>query len=222
MAQASSIGQSPTGASVGRYWDIEPPTRTINDVVDEVGNLRNRTKLLADDTSHLHWSADGLHSDALAIELQASTSQRAKENLSELLQELNSLGFSWRAIARIAQVSVPALRKWRMGLSATGENRRRVAEIVALCQMVFDKYLIEDVAGWLETPLLADAPITGLDLLARDRSDLVLRLACDYGENPEQILDDLEPGWRDQYASAVEVFAAPDGLPGTRLADQET
>lgn len=222
MERGDLIGQSPTGASIGRIWDIEPPTRTISDVVEEAGHLRNRTKLLADDTSHLHLSVDVLHSDALAVELQASANQRAREDLTGLLQELNGLGFSWRAIASIAQVSVPALRKWRMGSPATGENRRRVAQMVALCQMVSDKYLIEDVAGWLETPLLADAPITGLNLLAGERSDLVLRLACDRGENPEQVLDEFEPGWRDRYASAVEVFTAPDGLPGVRLVEQES
>lgn len=134
-----------------------------------------------------------------------------------MLQELNGLGFSWRAIASIAQVSVTALRQWRMGSSATTENRRRIAQMVALCQMVGDKYFVENVAGWLETPIHADAPITGLDLLAGDRSDLVLRLACGRGENPEQILDEFEPGWRDRYATSVEAFTAPDGLPGIRL-----
>ena len=108
-----------------------------------------------------------------------------------------------------------------MGSPGTGENRRRVAEMAALCHMAKDKYLIEDVAGWLETPLHSKAPITGLDLLAGDRSDLVLRLACERGENPAQVLDEFEPGWRDHYASAVEAFTAPDGLPGVRLVEQE-
>ena len=221
MGRADLIGQSPTGASIGRHWDIDPPTRTISDAVEETGYFRNQVKLLADNTSQLHLSVDVLHFDALADELQASANQRAREDLVGLLQELNGLGFSWRAIARIAQVSVPALRKWRMGSPATGENRRRVAQMVALCQMASDKYLIEDVAGWLETPLHADAPLTGLDLLAGDRSDLVLRLACDREEHPEQVLEEFEPGWRDRYTSAVEVFMAPDGLPGVRLVEQE-
>ncbi len=221
MKRDDLIEQSPTGASIGRNWDIEPATRTISDVVDEVGNLKNQAKLLANDTSHLRWSAEGLHSDALAGELQKLTNQRAKEDLAGLLQELNELGFSWRAIARIARVSVPALRKWRMGSPATGDNRRRVAEIVALCQIACERYLLEDVVGWLETPLHTEAPITGLDLLADDRSDLVLRLACDHGGNPEKVLDEFEPGWRDHYTSSVEVFTAPDGLAGVRFADQE-
>lgn len=152
-----------------------------------------------------------------ATELQVMGNQKAEEDLTRLLQELNGLGFSWRAIASIAQVSVSVLRNWRMGSPASGENRRRIAQVVAFCQMVGDKCSIEDVAGWLETPLHADAPITGLDLLAEDRSDLVLRLACGRGENPEQVLDEFEPRWRDRYATSVEVFTAPDGLPGILL-----
>lgn len=229
MGKTDLIGQSPTGASIGRNWDIEPPTRTISDVVEEIvkgmvediGYLRNEVKLRADEMNGLLWSADVVHSQGLEVELQARTSRRVKQDLAGLLDELNTLGFSWRSIARIAHVSVPALRKWRMGESATGENRRRVAEVVALCQMAREQYLIEDVAGWLETPVHSQVPITGLDLLAGGRSDLVLRLACDRGENPEQILDEFESGWRENYAATVEVFAAPDGLPGVRLIEQE-
>ena len=226
MSSTDLTEQSATGGSIGRGWGLEPPTRTIGDavkqVVESVGHLRNVVKLQADELSDLHRSADVVYSDALEIELQVTTTQRAKEDLVGLLEELNGLGFSWREVARIAQVSVPALRKWRMGASATGENRRRVAELAAFCQMAREKYLIEDVAGWLETPLHSESPVTGLDLLAGDRFDLVLRLACGYGENPEQVLDEFEPGWRGQYASTVQVFTAPDGLPGVRLVERES
>ena len=230
MSVADKTDQSVTGGAVGRGWGFEPPTRTISeavqqvveDMVESVGHLRNVVKLQADEVNDLQRSADVVYSDALQIELQATTSQRAKEDLGGLLEELNGLGFSWREVARIAQVSVPGLRKWRMGASATGENRRRVAEVAAICQIASEKYLIEDVAGWLETPLHSDAPVTGLDLLAGGRFDLVMRLASDYGGNPEHVLDEFEPEWRDRYMSAVEVFTAPDGLPGVRLVERET
>lgn len=153
-----------------------------------------------------------------AAEVQAKGNRRAEEDLTRLFQELNGLGFSWRAIARIAYVSVPALRRWRMGSPAAGEDRMRVAQMVAFCRIACDKYLIEDVAGWLETPLSSEAPITGLDLLAGDRSDLVLRLARDRGECPEKALDEFKPGWGECYVSGFEVFTASDGLPGIRLA----
>lgn len=230
MSASDLTERSATGGSIGRGWGIDPPTRTIDEVVKQVvenvvegvGHLRNLVKLQADEIGDLHRSADVVYSDVLEIELQATTSQRAKEDLKGLLEELNGLGFSWRVISRIAQVSVPALRKWRMGGTATGENRRRVATVAAFCQLVRKRYLIEDVAGWLETPLHSDAPVTGLDLMAGDRFDLVLRLACDYGENPEKVLDEFEPGWKDRYTSTFEVFTAPDSLPGVRIVERES
>lgn len=154
-----------------------------------------------------------------AAELQVMGNQRAKEELAGLLQELNGLGFSWWSIAHIAHASVPILRKWRMGFPATSEHHRRIAQTLAFCQIASDKYRIEDVAGWLETPLHPEAPTTGLDFLAGGRFDLMLRLASDCGENPTQVLDEFEPGWREYYGSAVKVFTAPDGLPGICLVE---
>lgn len=146
-----------------------------------------------------------------------SERELAEKPLLKLIERLNSLGFSWQGIARVSGVSVPALRKWRHGHSATGANRQRVAMVVAFCRIAEENYLIEDVAGWLETPLHPSAPITGLDLVAEERFDLALELASTRMQDPESVLDRFEPGWKERYASQVEVFAAPDGLPGLRL-----
>ena len=141
----------------------------------------------------------------------------AAKDQDELLEELRSLGFSWLAIARIAQMSVPELWNWRRFGIAASESRRRIVEIVALCRRGREDHAVDDIAAWLETPLYSGVPITGLELLAVERSDLVLRLLCHPEESPEQILDEFEPGWRERYASPVEVFTAPDCLPGLRL-----
>ena len=122
----------------------------------------------------------------------------------------------------MSRVSVPALRKWRLGAPATGENRKRVATMVAFCDIARDQYLIHEVVSWLETPIHPDAPITPMDMIAKDRWDLVLRLASTHGEDPEVVLEEFEPGWRKRYESSVEVFTGPDGLPGVRLAERES
>jgi hypothetical protein len=119
-------------------------------------------------------------------------------------------------------VSVPALRKWRQGAPATGQNRKRVATMVAFCEIARDEYLISEVAGWLETPIHPDVPTTPMDMIANDRWDLVLRLAGTHGEDPEVVLEEFEPGWRKRYESSVEVFPGPDGLPGVRLVVSES
>ena len=57
-------------------------------------------------------------------------------------------------------------------------------------------------------------------MMAGGRFDLVLRLVRDWGSDPQTVLDDFEPDWRDRYSSPVEVFTGPDGMPGLRLADR--
>ena len=213
---------SPTGAPAHPYQGIEAPTRTIREAVENIGNLRNRTGLLVDDSLDLHRSTEQLHSEALDKHLRHLANQRVREELSALLEELSDLGFSWRDIARTSQVSVPALRKWRLGASATGENRKRVATMAAFCDIARDQYLISEVASWLETPIHPDAPITPMDMIVKDRWSLVLQLASTHGQDPELVLDEFEPDWRQRYESSVEVFTGPDGLPGVRLVERES
>ena len=219
MSDPRVIDLQPTGASIGRGGGIETQTRTISDLVDDYGFLRNVMADLVDGTKHLHHLVDARHSDELDAELRVGASERAKQPLEALLSELSDLGFSWRDIARVAGISVPALRKWRLGGAATGENRYKVALLLSLCETTRSRYHIADVAGWLETPLHPNAPVTGLDIVAEGRFDLVLRLARDQGSDPEAVLDEFELDWRERYATPVEAFTGPDGMPGLRLTD---
>lgn len=218
MSTTESLGP-PTGTSVGLGEKVESPTRTIADLVAQTGHLKNSTKILVADSNDVHQSTEDLHIEFLSRLHRTLSLARTKESLSGLLVELSNLGFSWREIARVSSVSVPAVRKWRNGGPATGENRKRVATVAALCELARDQYLIDDVASWMEAPLHPDAPVTVLDLLAEDRFDLALQLASERGTDPERVLDQFDPVWRERYASAVEVFSAPDGLPGVRLTE---
>ena len=222
MSTIRHIDYAPTGASVGHAPPRLERTRTIQDVVDDIGYLRNRSESLVHDSRDIHESIGQLHSDSLDEELRSLTVRHAREHLPMLLDWLSTLGFSWRDIAKIAGVSVPAVRKWRRGESATGDNRQRVARIVALCEIAAERYIIADVAGWLETPLHPEAPLNGLDLMASERFDLVLALAREQPGDPERVLDEFEPNWRARYRSDVEVFTAPDGLPGLRLTGSDS
>lgn len=222
MSPISRIDDAPTGASVGHAPPRVERTRTIQDVVDDIGFLRNRSELLVNDSQDLHESIGRLHSDGLEQELRSTALRVAQDRLPALLDRLSTQGFSWRDIARVCGVSVPAVRKWRQGESATGENRQRVARAVALCEIAEERYHIADVAGWLETPVHPEAPLNGLDLMASERLDLVLQLARDQPGDPERILDDFESDWRVRYHSDVEVFTATDGLPGIRLSGSDS
>ena len=195
-------------------------TRTISDLVGDTGYLRTQTRVLVQASHQMNQSTESLHIEALVQMHLTLANDRAKEPLAELLEILSDLGFSWRDIARLSGVSVPALRKWRHGGTPTGSNRKRVAMVVAFCDIAWEQYLIDDVAGWLETPLHPDAPISGLDLIEKERFDLALRAASDRMDNPESILNEFEPNWQENYQSRVEIFTAPDGLLGLRLAGE--
>jgi len=207
--------QTQTSAKTSRPTDF-PRTQTTQDVLSEAGHLRSRVRLLQDDTDDLSHQITSTTRSALDSELQKRTTAEARRGLQELLDELADAGFAWRDIARLVGVSVPALRKWRHGESATGSNRRAVASLVAFARLLAERHLVNDVSSWLEMPLHPDAPVTGLDLYEADRLDLLYDRASLHMTD-EQALDIYEPGWRDTYRSEVEVFVADDGKTGLRV-----
>ena len=152
----------------------------------------------------------------VTTKLDTHTREHA-DQMSELLNKLLDLGFSWNDIARVAGVSNPDVRKWRDGEQVTGTHRKQVAAFVAFCQLAQDEHMVDDVASWTEIPLHADAPLTVLDIVVEGRFDLAIQHASERGTTPERVLDQFDPGWRQRYSSAVDVFTAPDGLPGIRF-----
>ena len=215
-----------TGASIGLGVTTDQPTRTILELVadvEEAGFYHNFAQILVEDSSEMREATGQLHGHRVDELLRTLTTHRTRHAYSETLEELSALGFSWKAVARLAGVSVPAVRKWRQGESApSGDNRRRIARLASFCELVEEQYAIRDVAGWLETPLHSDAPVTGLDLLEEERFDLALRLASDGGTDPELILDEVRPDWRERYSSQVEVFMASDGMLALRLGEGDS
>jgi len=172
------------------------PTRTIADLVDEAASLGARAGLLVQDATQLHDETNQLHAETLDELLRARATELAAKPVVDLVGTLGDAGFSWRDVGRLVGVSVPALRKWRHGEPATGENRLRVARLAALSELLEDKAMIADPASWLEVPVVEDVPICGLDLLAARREDLVFRLALHHGVDPESILDEFLTGDR--------------------------
>ena len=204
----------PTGASVRLYERIEAPTRTIREAVEDIGDLRNRAELLVDDSLDLHRSVGQLHSEALDKQLRALANQRVREELSALLEELSNLGFSWRDIARTSQVSVPALRKWRLGAPATGENRKRVADFLFAVRATYPgarEPLRQAVAGVMrryKKDLPPDQQRQLAELHARfEDAALGARLEQHVGPRPWE-----REGSPDFTSLAVELVAAPGVL----------
>lgn len=201
MQQGTSTTALPVEAPLNQ-------TRTSADLLaEEVGFLRNRVRMVDGDVAAIHTSV-------LARQLGARTNELRKHDTVELLNSLADQGFAWRDIARIAGVSVPALRKWREGGGVSGEHSLEIARLCAFCTIAQNDHLLtQEVAAWLEQPILSGWSITGLDLVAEHRFEDLLELAA--GQiGPEELLDRCVPGWRDIERDTSEVFIAPDGAPG--------
>lgn len=206
----TTIGTRPAGTD---------GTRTLADIAEIVGDAamgRVEADVLRERAEVLSAGFGQVEDDGLRELLRVRTSQQKKEPLVKRLDTLSELGFAWADLARIFGVSVPALRKWRQGEAATPANDLRVAEMVAVCKVLAD-YVphMTDVASWLEMPLAAESPVTGVDLLAGGRIDLVLRYAR--YDDGDAVLDEFDPGWRERPESPVKVVIGPDGLPALTI-----
>jgi len=185
--------------------------QTATQLNKDVGGQRSEVKVL-------HEDYDDLHKQTSDTEWRTRTVERAKLSVPTMLSELADLGFAWRDIAQLAHVSIPAVQKWRRGAKASGENRQRLASLLAACDLVAGDYLVEDVASWFEMPLVASVPVTSITLYAADRPDLVFEHASSHVD-PETTLTQFDPDWRERYRSDFEVFEAGDGHPSIRMKD---
>lgn len=191
-------------------------TRTIDEVVAEVGHLRSRARLLGEDAAETDREAGEVYREALLEQLDVKARITAKRSVGDMLGELADAGFAWRDIAALVGVSVPAVRRWRQGEAATGANRLALARIAALVEMLRDDHLVSDVASWMEVPLVSGAPVTAIDLASAGHFQEVVEIAAGHSTG-EDVLDRVQPGWRGRCRSDYEVFEAPDGELGTRL-----
>ena len=212
---SDALNQSPTSAEFVAVPEdpVGPPeTMTIaeraSDVADRAGHIRNRSTLVSRDAAEVQH-------DALRLQLDARTARSARQDPAALLNQLSQMGFAWRDIARMVGVSVPALRRWRNGELPGGENRRRIAQLVAFAEIICDDHLVFEPASWMEVPIVSDAPTTPIDLYATGHLDVVFDLAADHC-SPEAALDAAIPDWRERFRSNWEVGTAEDGQPYIR------
>ena len=189
--------------------DINPPppltkTKTMATVLTEdIGYIRQRAR-------NLHEATNKLHQQSQYAEWNARTNKRGRTSTQDMLDELGDLGFAWRDVAKLVGVSVAAIQKWRRSEGTTGENRQKVASLLAACELVSEHYGIQEVTSWFEMPLQLGVPVTPIDLWASGRPDLVFDFASGHTDS-EQILTAWDPQWRDLYRSDFEVFRAADG-----------
>lgn len=188
---------------------LDPPTRTSQDeIAERVGHLRTQARAVGADVAELH-------DRALERQLEANTDHAVKRSVSTLLDQVAGRGFAWRDIAALVGVSVPAIRKWRLGGDVTGANRRAVAALVAFAELLQDDHLVQDVASWMEVPV-GRSRITPIDLYAAGHAKLLLQYAAEHID-AEGLLDRTMPSWRDSPENGFEVTIGSDGEPIIRV-----
>ncbi len=184
---------------------LTPPRLTTT----EVGGIRGVARALRD-------GVDDLHKRTHENEWRKAAAERGKASVMSMLTELADLGFAWRDIARMVGVSVPAVQKWRKGEKASGDSRHRIASLLAACDLITSHYMVDEIASWFEMPLSSSAPVTPIVLYAANRADLVFEFASGHVD-PEALLSEFDPDWRERYRSDFEVFEAGDGNRSIRM-----
>jgi hypothetical protein len=204
-----------TNVSTGGRWPFStvaiPSTRPTADLLDRAEVLHRQVSDLQSDTA-------GLRRQGLVRELEDRQEVVAASSGTDLLDVLSDAGFAWRDVARLAQVSVPAVQKWRRGEGMTGANRHKIAKVVALLDVLANHFVSEPVS-WLEMPVKDGVALSRLDMIADGRFDLVLELISDDGDpvSASAVLDEFEPNWRESLVdTAFEAFVASDGVVSIR------
>lgn len=182
---------------------VRSPTQTMASITRDFGMLRDQTSLLDADVGSDHRTAQ-----MYSLELLAQ--DRSREDVPTLLAKLvSNYGLGWSDIARLVGVSVQALRKWRQGEPATGENRVAVARLAAFLELLGD-VPVHDPASWLEMPVVAGYAPRHLDLYREAHADILFDLAH-LRTSPEHALDEVDPQWREHLRLSHETFEAADG-----------
>ena len=167
-----------------------------------------------------HQDAAELARREMLDRLEEATSEAARTSTpTQALEAVSESGMSWRDLAAVVGVSVPAVSKWRRGEGVSQARRREVFRVAALLTLLHEEHGVADPVSWLETPLLDGVMVEPMALLRAQRTDLVLSLAATARSKHEieQVLSEFDPGWRQAYVDDdFEVVIAHDGLPVIR------
>ena len=194
----------PVPTPAGNVAEQALPRPTASELIPKVSSLRMRS-------DSLNTNVTELGTEVYLLNLAERTAKHERRGVRTMLETLAVSGLSWTLMARILGVSVPAIRKWRLGEGTSPENRHAVAELAALLEMLDEQFMIADPASWLEIPLAGTAR-TVADIVSAGRLDLVFDYASTWISSPQQLLDRFAPEWRnDLAAKEYETYVAPDG-----------
>jgi hypothetical protein len=153
------------------------------------------------------------HRKSFADSIEAHVRDLLKRPLTTVLQELaETWGVAWADVARMVGVSVPALRKWRTRGGAAGDNMRRLAELTAFLRLL-KEVGVEEPASWISIPSVGGYTVTPRHLYKPGMAAAALVDLASGSIAPEEVLSELHPSWKTDYATDFEVVVAEDGMP---------
>ena len=208
-AVTSALETRATASSAGATSALTETRLMAAGLTSAIGGNRSVVSALNEDYTTLH---KRIHD----VEWRTVAAERGKASVTSMVGELADLGFAWRDIAQMIGVSVPAVQKWRKGEKASGDSRARLASLLAACDLIASHYMVDEIASWFEMPLSPTAPVTPITLYAANRADLVFEFASGHTD-PEVLLTEFDPEWRERYRSDFEVFEAGDGNRSIRM-----
>jgi hypothetical protein len=151
------------------------------------------------------------HRDHYEAALMRQRELLRKASVPQLLAELSAdRGMMWADISRLLRVSVPALRKWRRDQnSASPENHDRLAGLVAFLRQLAEVH-VADPAAWMTLPLDRDHTVTPRDVYTDERATALVDHAAG-NISAIQLLDEVEPMWREKWFREFDLVIADDG-----------
>lgn len=210
---ALSLGDRMTQVTTrSTEWRIPTSTSVID---AHWGDLRHEAKeshaaAVQDHRDHSQSVHDDAYDDLRATSIEAM--------LNELAEDF---GFAWTEIARVMKVSVPALRKWRLGGGASPEKRELLRHFVSFCRAIERIDPAASPYASMTNRLVPTHTITVLDAFRTESVPHLLELALKRGDARE-ILDEIVPGWRLDYdANGFTVEHTPEGAIIRREGDVE-
>ena len=179
------------GVNVSRAAQILGVTRTTVYARIESGSLTATTNLLG-------------HTRVLGLDDREPVDPADVVSTQTALHEITAgFGVPWAYLAPMVGVSIPALRRWRLGGGATPENRARVMAVLDLLTALREHAGVQSPVDWLVAPMVDGFTVSPRDLYSDQGAVHLLDFATG-GVSAEAVLDLLEPGWRTVFSTATE------------------
>ncbi len=196
--------QTSAGSSQLNLDKYEQGSTAIAALTDAYGGLTGSVRLLSTDVEE---GRRGIRS----LDLDHRTTLKAMLSTGRLLEELSTdRGLMWSEIAKLCEVNVSTVRKWRAGDSISSDGQRALARLAAFLDLLSEVGPIDEPASWLNMWLVDHLTVNAADIYIAGQADDLLEHAQGH-LGLEELLDRWNSNWRDMDRSDWIIVVGPDG-----------